>query len=226
MEERLWITKSKEKKYALEVVVIILAIWTGFELVTYLVEPTVMTLCKVRAESLGISISNKIVSEVMDDIGYLDLIILDRDEEGKILALRANVIEMNRISSEISVGMQEMYGTLEASYIEIPIGNFTGNSLLAGRGPTIKVKIIPMGTVSIDFKTEFISTGINQTRHRVYLEIISRMRVVAPFTSDTVEVANNVNVAETVLIGDVPSTFYNLEGVTDLATNDTLNMWD
>ena len=39
------------------------------------------------------------------------------------------------------------------------------------------------------------------------------MSVVAPFTKESVEVVTNVNVAETVLIGNVPGTFYNLEGV-------------
>ncbi|MBQ9313501.1 MAG: sporulation protein YunB [Clostridia bacterium] len=75
------------------------------------------------------------------------------------------------------------------------------------------VKIIPVGTVNTDYKTEFLSSGINQTRHRIYIEIKSEMSVVAPFTNETVEVVTNVNVAETVLIGNVPDTFYNLEGV-------------
>ena len=75
------------------------------------------------------------------------------------------------------------------------------------------VKIIPVGTVNTDYKTEFLSSGINQTRHRIYIEIKSEMSVVAPFTNEKVEVLTNVNVAETVLIGNVPSTFYNLEGV-------------
>ena len=80
-------------------------------------------------------------------------------------------------------------------------------------GPQLVVKIIPVGVVTTDYKTEFLSTGINQTRHRIYIEIKSEMTVVAPFTNETVEVVTNVNVAETVLIGNVPETFYNLEGV-------------
>lgn len=158
------------------------------------------------------------------DFGYLDLITLDRDSNGNILALRANVIEMNKISSEISTLIQDKYSNLEDMYIKIPIGNFTGNELLAGRGPKIIVKIVPVGTVNTDYKTEFISTGINQTRHRIFLEIKSKMTIVAPFTNKTVEVINNINVAETVLIGDVPETFYNLEGITDFTTDDTMNM--
>ena len=214
MEERLGINEHKKKLYILEYIVILLAIWLTFELITYLAEPTIMELCKVRAESLGISISNKAVQEVMNDVGYLDLIILDRDENGKILALRANVIEMNRIATEISIRIQEMNNELKESFVRI-----------AGRGPALEVKLIPTGTVSIEFKTEFISTGINQTRHRVYLEIKSKMGIVAPFTSERVEVVNHVNVAETVLIGDVPDTFYNLEKLNEITPDTTLNLW-
>ena len=82
-----------------------------------------------------------------------------------------------------------------------------------GVGPRLTVKITPVGTVNTDYKTEFLSSGINQTRHRIYIEIKSKMSVVAPFTNETVEVITNVNVAETVLIGNVPQTFYNIEGV-------------
>lgn len=225
MEERFGFNNHKKKIYILEYIAVLLAIWLAFELITYLAEPTIMELCKVRAESLGISISNKAVQEVMNDVGYLDLIILDRDSNGKILALRANVIEMNRIATEISIRIQEMNNELKESFVRIPIGNFTGNALLAGRGPALEVKLIPTGTVSIEFKTEFISTGINQTRHRVYLEIKSKMGIVAPFTSERVEVVNHVNVAETVLIGDVPDTFYNLEGLEEFSPDTSLNLW-
>ena len=83
---------------------------------------------------------------------------------------------------------------------------------------------MPVGTVNTEYKTEFISTGINQTRHRVFLEIKSKMTIVAPFTNKTVEVVNNVDVAETVLIGAVPDTFYNLQGINDFTTDDTMNM--
>lgn len=214
----------KKKKWKLKLVIIVVLIIIGFEWITTLIKPSLIALCKVKSESLANSISSKAVQEVMGGIGYLDLISLDRDESGNILALRANVIEMNKISSEISSLISEKFSALEDIYIKIPIGNFTGNELLAGRGPKIVVKIVPVGTVSTDYKTEFISTGINQTRHRIYLEIKSKMTIVAPFTNKTVQVVNSVDVAETVLIGDVPNTFYNLEGISDFTTDDTMNM--
>ncbi len=216
--------KGKKIKIFLVIMLFFVFIILGFDGITMMIRPSIITLCNVKSQSLASSISGKAVQEVMKDIGYLDLISLDRDENGSILALRANVIEMNRISSEISTLIQNKYSELEDIYIKIPIGNFTGNELLAGRGPRIVVKIMPVGTVSTEYKTEFISAGINQIRHRIFLEIKSKMTIVAPFTNKTVEVVSNVDVAETVLIGDVPDTFYNLQGITDFTTDDTMNM--
>ena len=196
-----------------------------FEGITLLIEPSIMALCQIRATSIGVTVSSTAVKEVMNEIDYTDLVTLERDNNGKIIALQAKVIEMNQLSSQIAAKMQDLYGQINDAYVKIPIGNFTGNTLLAGRGPNIIVRIIPVGTVSTDFKTEFISTGINQTRHRIYLEIISKVRVIAPLTTKTIEVVNNVNVAETVLVGDVPNSFYNLEGVDNIA-DDSLNLWD
>ena len=213
----------KKKKWKLKILLLIVFFIVIFEFGTNLIRPTLIALCKVSSESLATSVANNVVQQVMSGLGYLDLVTLDRDNEGNILALRANVIEMNKIASQITAGVQEQYLNLEDMYVGIPIGNFTGNDLLSGRGPNIVVKIVPVGTVTTDYKTEFISTGINQTRHRIYLEIKSEMTLVAPFTNETVEIVNNVNVAETVLIGNVPDTFYNLEG---LSVDDTMNMMD
>lgn len=197
-----------------------------FNIFTNLIEPSIIAMCEIKANSIGVTVSNKAVKQVMEEVGYAsELVNLEKDSEGKIIALKANVVEMNYIASLIGSRTQQMYNELTETYVQIPIGNFTGNALLAGRGPRIRVKIMPVGTVGSDFKTEFVSTGINQTRHRVYLQVISNMRVIAPFSTKTIKVVNNVNVAETVLIGNVPNSYYNLEGVDNIA-DDSLNLWD
>lgn len=218
------VSKKKRKLIIIGVLIIIPLIL--FDIFTTLIEPSLIAMCEIRANSIGVSVSSKAVKQVMEEVGYdIELINLEKDNEGNIIALKANVVEMNYIASLIGSRTQQMYNELTESYVQIPIGNFTGNALLAGRGPRIKVKIMPVGTVGSDFKTEFISSGINQTRHRVYLQVISSMRVIAPFSTKTIKVVNNVNVAETVLIGNVPNSYYNLEGVDNIA-DDSLNLWD
>ena len=222
---RLLKAKKKKKKLIIFCIVIFIPVLI-FEIFTTLIEPSLIAMCEIKANSIGVSVSSKAVKQVMEEVGYdNELIKLEKDEAGNILALKANVIEMNYIASLIGSRTQQMYNELTESYVQIPIGNFTDNALLAGRGPRIRVKIMPVGTVGSDFKTEFVSTGINQTRHRVYLQVISSMRVIAPFSTKTIKVVNNVNVAETVIIGNVPNSYYNLEGLDNIA-DDSLNLWD
>lgn len=224
--DKLIVKRRKRKKKLIVVLTLLAIVVLVFEIFTTLIEPSLIAMCEIRANSIGVSVSNKAVKQVMEEVGYdNELIKLEKDEAGNILALKANVIEMNYIASLIGSRTQQMYNELTETYVQIPIGNFTGNALLAGRGPRIRVKIMPVGTVGSDFKTEFVSTGINQTRHRVYLQVVSSMRVIAPFSTKTIKVVNNVNVAETVLIGDVPNSYYNLENVDNIA-DDSLNLWD
>ena len=61
-------------------IIFIFSIVISFVTITNYIEPTLIELCIVKAESLGISISHKVAEEVMHNIGYLDLVILERDE--------------------------------------------------------------------------------------------------------------------------------------------------
>jgi sporulation protein YunB len=223
--KKIKINKSHKRLLIFILIVFIIPI-TLLEMITSLIKPTLMALCEINARSLGVTISNRVVTEMMENIGYLDLITLERDNSGNIKALKANVIEMNKLSAKIGLEIQKEYNELGEVYISIPLGNFTGNELLAGLGPKATIKIIPVGNVVTTFKTEFLSTGINQTRHRVYLEILNRVRIVAPLIINTSEIVTTVNVAETVLVGDVPDSFYNLEGLEGANVQDTLNLWN
>lgn len=94
---------------------------------------------------------------------------------------------------------------------------------MSGRGPNISFKIIPVGTVATQFKTEFVSTGINQTVHRINLEVKSKVSIIAPFYNSSNEIVTTINVAETVIVGSVPTNYYNLEG---LQQNDTIKLME
>ena len=209
LKRRICSRVSNRKIFLIKLIIVIIAVILVFQAMTDLVEGTLHSLCEAKVESIGITISNKAIDDVMDGIEYEDLIKFDKDTEGKIIALKSDVVEMNNISSEIATKIQAMYDELEDIYVYVPIGNFTGNSFLAGHGPNVKVKVIPAGTVSTEFRTEFISAGINQTRHRVYLGVECNMRVIAPFATEDIIVENSVTVAETVLIGEVPEFYTN-----------------
>lgn len=92
-------------------------------------------------------------------------------------------------------------------------GSFTGFKLLAGKGPGVKIQISPIGDVETDLKSEFTSQGINQTLHRIYLNVKCRVNILTPFQDLEKEITNQVLLAENVIVGRIPNTYYNLEGI-------------
>ena len=85
--------------------------------------------------------------------------------------------------------------------------------LLAGHGPTIHIKISSIGNVKTDLKSEFSAKGINQTLHRVYLQVDCEVSILTPFNNITKRITNQVLIAENVIVGHIPETYYNLEGI-------------
>lgn len=92
-------------------------------------------------------------------------------------------------------------------------GSFTGFKLLSGRGPGIKIRISSVGEVATDLRSEFVSQGINQTLHRVYLQVDTKVNILTPFDNIEKEISNQVLLMENVIMGEIPSTYYNLEGL-------------
>lgn len=87
--------------------------------------------------------------------------------------------------------------------------------MLAGRGPGVKIRISSIGNVETDLKSEFTTQGINQTLHRVYLEVKCRVNILTPFQDIEKEITNQVLLIENVIVGRIPETYYNLQGLND-----------
>lgn len=85
--------------------------------------------------------------------------------------------------------------------------------MLAGRGPGVKITISSVGDVETDLRSEFTSQGINQTLHRVYLQVKCNVNILTPFDNISREITNQVLLMENVIVGNIPNTYYNLEGI-------------
>lgn len=186
------------------------------------IEPTMKILCESNASTVALTCTNNAVYEYIQDIKYDDLVTVQKDEKNKVTALVANVMEMNKISTKVTTKVQEELLKNEESNIILPVGSILGMKTFGGYGPRIKVKTIPSGAVSAKFKSEFVSTGINQTRHSIVLEVSTYIRVLAPFFTDLQTYVNDITVAETVIVGDIPTSYYDIDG----NANNTLGIID
>ena len=173
--------------------------------------PTIKVLAETKAEELANRSINKSVAEIIkDEVNYSDLMNTKVDNEGKMTMIESNTVMMNKVASDVALRIQEELKQVKTTTSYIPIGTALGSPILAKYGPQLKVSIEPIGTVYVNFKTDFEDAGINQTRHRIYLEVNTKVKVVIPLTTDTKEVKAEIPICETVIVGDVPNSYINI----------------
>ena len=203
---------KRKKKLILVLVVIIIAMIVSKLTLNY-ITPMFEEMCYLRARGLAAQIVNKKAKESIENIDYNDLITIVRDNDGNITMIKANVISINRISAALTIDIQEALESEEQTIIDIPLGSITGEQIFSNMGPKIPIKIIPSGLVTTDFKSEFIEAGINQTIHRIYLYTVCRVNIITPLKTITNDISNEIMVAESVIVGPVPDSYYNLKGL-------------
>ncbi|MBQ3103858.1 MAG: sporulation protein YunB, partial [Oscillospiraceae bacterium] len=91
--------------------------------------------------------------------------------------------------------------------LSIPVGTLTGSPLLAGRGPRLKVRMQTVGVAGSDIENEFTAAGINQTKHRIILTVEVRVSILLPGYTTYTTAGGSYEVAETVIVGQVPETY-------------------
>lgn len=206
--------KSRRKiKNTMPVVSIFLvAIITCFSVWNF-VNPIFETLCKDKAKSVATMITNEETTKIIEKYNYDTFFTIQKDEKGSIQIINANVLRINQVTSDIAVAIQKALDNNEKNKIYIHSGAITGIRFLSGTGPRIPLKIASVGNIDTDLRSEFISQGVNQTLHRVYLNIKTNVSILSSFNTIESSIENQVLIAEHVIIGEIPSNYYNFNGM-------------
>ena len=141
------------------------------------------------------------------DIQYGNLITFEKDNNGKITALRSNIAEFNRLQAFITQDILQRLSESNESILSIPLGTLMGSAILAGRGPSFRVKMQTAGSCAARFENRFSDAGINQTTHRILLYVDVSMSILLPGFRTYTKVTNSFSVAETVIVGAVPENY-------------------
>lgn len=144
-------------------------------------------------------------------MNYADFVTMETDSAGKVTSLTSNTAANSRFKRQVVEAVARQLGTLDSDALGVPLGTLTGQPLLAGAGPSVRVRVDSVGEVTADYANSFSSAGVNQTLHRVCLDITATVYLFLPGEVLPVTVANSVCVAETVIVGETPDTYLNLE---------------
>lgn len=191
-------------------------------------KPQIKNISEQRANYILNNAVNNGINEVIlkNHILYEDMVTLISDNEGKVSALMTNLVTANRLKAEFTLAINEEMSSFSDIEVEIPLGNLTTIDTLSGLGPKLKVKLIPSGRVTIDFKNSFAEAGINQTKHEIYLEVKSTASILMPtgIYSKT-DVTSKIPLCESIIVGKVPESLTRLETRDETLRDDILNIY-
>lgn len=170
-------------------------------------------LAAVAAKAQAENMVNRLVEEtILTDLeqrplGYDDLVTIQRDSSGTITDLTTDMAAMNLLRGQLLERLLEELDGIHVSDIHIPLGSLLDIDILWAKGPNLKVHSMSVGTVSAEFESEFTGAGVNQTLHRVWLEVEVPLILILPGDRVETQVTSRLCVAETVVVGKVPDTY-------------------
>ena len=145
-------------------------------------------------------------------IQYDRIVYFEKDLNGRITALKTNMSEVNRLKTAILNLINDEILALDTSDLGIPVGSLFLPEFLSGKGPCIPVHILSIRNSDASFHSNFREAGINQTLQQLTMDVSVDVSVLVLGKTSSFTISSQVVVAETIIVGQVPDTFFQTGG--------------
>lgn len=208
--------KQKRKRKKLKVfVIILLIVLTIICYFDFYVNPQIINANTAQIKSVTTHILTSGVRESLKNNEYDDLMTIEKDNNDKINLIKVNSKNVNQLNTSIINATQQKLDNEQNMKIDVPLGTFTGLPILNGHGPNIEVKIQSIGSINTKFISQFSSVGINQSCHKIYINITATVCVLMPLYTQNINVTSQVLVAECIIVGEIPNVYLNTDNLTN-----------
>lgn len=207
---------KKKSKFKTEFFFILSILFLLFSIFIYafdrIVIPTVIIVAEseIKAKVSEIVSTNALLI-YKEDFNYDELVKIEKDADGYITMVRTDTLKMNSIASSVALKSQKDIANIGSMGIKLPMGYITKNNIMSYWGPKVTIKMEPVGYTKTSYDSRFESAGINQTRHKIYLNMESKVRIIIPLQSREVELKTEIPIIETIIVGKVPRTNIDIE---------------
>ena len=176
--------------------------------------PMIRALAETQVKNTTSDLANDAIAKQIanGNIRYDRIVFFEKDLEGRITALKTNMSEINRLKTDILNIINDEILALDTTGLGVHLGSLFLPEIFSGRGPAIPVHILSIRNSDASFESEFSQAGINQTLHRLIMEVSVDASILVLGKTGSFTVTSQVVVAETVIVGDVPNTFLQTGG--------------
>lgn len=201
--------KRKKRKAVLFLSVFLSFVVLSFVYVYCVVNPVVIEATSHTIYSLSTSAVSNAVYDVLvkNNISYEDLVNIEYNDSGDITLISLETVELNLLTREFYKVSQDYLDAMGSEGIDVSLGTFSGIPFLSGLGPKINLKLVSIGAMTASFESEFVSAGINQTNHSLYVKLYASVSLILPAYTERVDSVTEMLVAESVIVGKVPQVY-------------------
>lgn len=203
--------KLKRKRKIAPIVAIILVVAVGVLLIS-----AEIRISNVRGKLISYAAKNAASSATTvgieksldtDRVRYADLVKFRRDRNGNIVSVSTDTYYLNKIGNNIGDEVDKQINEMKSYVLKIPVSVLFSEQFINGRGPKMPVIFVMTGITTTDFENEFTAAGVNQTHHRIMLNIKINTYVIHSGNVIVVPYETNVCIAESIVVGITPQTF-------------------
>ena len=202
-------------RFFLRLLVVFAVVLGGLLLFRSHYRPLLRELAETQIKNATSDLTNDALTELLarDSIAYDRIVYFEKDLNGRITAMKTNILEVNRMKTEILEIINQEILAWDTAKLGIPIGSLIFPELFAGKGFCIPVHVLSIRNSDASFESRFQQAGINQTLHRLMMEVNVDASILVLGQTESFSLTREVVAAETVIVGEVPGTFLNTGGI-------------
>ena len=202
------------QRFLIRLLLILLVLLVVLALLRSRLYPVIRSLAETQVKNTASDLINDAIAEQIaaGNIRYDRIVYFEKDLNGRITALKTNIGEINRLKTDVlNIINDEILSTDESS-LGVALGSLFLPEFLSGKGPKLPVKILVIRNSEADFYSDFSEAGINQTLHKLNMEVFLDVTVLVLGSTTEFAISSHMVVAETVIVGDVPETYLQTGG--------------
>lgn len=209
MRRRRW------KRFFLRIIVLFLFCAALLLYFRFKYDMAIAGLAETQVRNATSDLINDAIDRQIEDgnIQYDRIVYFEKDLDGKITALKTNMSEINRLKTNILNIINDEILQMDTSDIGIPLGSLFLSEFFSGRGPSFPVTVLSIRNSDASFSSDFVEAGINQTLHQLNMQISVDVAVLVLGRTNYFTISSQVIVAETIIVGQVPETFFQTGGL-------------
>jgi len=173
------------------------------------VRPVIKRKVRDCARTETVTILNRILLKQIDELGieYSDIAKIHYDSNQNITSIEIDTVSANRFKAAFALSITDALTEIEQFDFSIRLGTLMGPEFLTEQGPEIHFNVLSSEYVQTEILSRFEEAGINQTVHKILLDVSVNICCYFPGYYTSVTVQSELVLAETVIVGTVPN-FY------------------